>query len=215
MRAAVLENSKFLIKDIEKPSLDEYKTGAIVKVIGCGLCGSDIVKLRNGQAKDGDVLGHGVVELQGGYLGVAAGGAAFGVELGVGDVVHFELRGAGHGLRERFAFLGEQLHLLRGHLVLLAHFAVFLHAAQGSVDAQNTVHCVLDGNGLSRWRGRRKCRIGEALRGCQDRHGQHNKKGRNHKRFEGTHIVCLTRWSSGIETLRLACMCSLFRNRPE
>lgn len=61
MRAAVLENSKFLIKDIEKPSLDEYKTGAIVKVIGCGLCGSDIVKLRNGQAKDGDVLGHEVV----------------------------------------------------------------------------------------------------------------------------------------------------------
>ena len=61
MRAAVLENNKFVIKEVEKPSLDEYKTGAIVKVIGCGLCGSDIVKIKNGKAKDGDVLGHEVV----------------------------------------------------------------------------------------------------------------------------------------------------------
>lgn len=62
MKAAVLENHKFIIKDIEKPTLEAYgNKGAIVKVIGCGLCGSDIVKLRNGQAKDGDILGHEVV----------------------------------------------------------------------------------------------------------------------------------------------------------
>lgn len=61
MKAAVLEDNKFIIKDIHKPSLAEYKNGAIIKVIGCGLCGSDIVKMNNGQAKDGDVLGHEVV----------------------------------------------------------------------------------------------------------------------------------------------------------
>ena len=61
MRAAVFENNKFIIRDIEKPSLEYYKKGAIVKVRGCGLCGSDIVKMNNGQAKNGDVLGHEVV----------------------------------------------------------------------------------------------------------------------------------------------------------
>lgn len=61
MRAAVLENNEFIIKDVKKPSLEEYKTGAIVKVIGCGLCGSDMVKIQNGQAKNGDILGHEVV----------------------------------------------------------------------------------------------------------------------------------------------------------
>lgn len=60
MKAAILENKKFVIKDIEKPSL-ENKRGAIVKVIGCGLCGSDLVKIRDGQAQNGDVLGHEVV----------------------------------------------------------------------------------------------------------------------------------------------------------
>lgn len=61
MRAAVLENNKFVIKDVEKPSLEQYKTGAVVKVIGCGLCGSDMVKIYSGLAKDGDILGHEVV----------------------------------------------------------------------------------------------------------------------------------------------------------
>ncbi len=61
MKAAVLENNKFIIKDVEKPSLSGERIGAIVKVAGCGLCGSDIVKIRNGQAKTGDVLGHEVV----------------------------------------------------------------------------------------------------------------------------------------------------------
>lgn len=61
MKAAVLENGKFVIKEVERPSLVQYKTGAIIKVKGCGLCGSDIVKIRSGQAKNGDVLGHEVV----------------------------------------------------------------------------------------------------------------------------------------------------------
>lgn len=61
MKAAVLNNNKFDIKGIEKPSLEKYGEGAIVKVLGCGLCGSDIVKIQNGQAKNGDVLGHEVV----------------------------------------------------------------------------------------------------------------------------------------------------------
>lgn len=61
MKAAALQDGKFIITNRPKPILDEYGEGAIVKVIGCGLCGSDIVKIRNGQAKDGDVLGHEVV----------------------------------------------------------------------------------------------------------------------------------------------------------
>ena len=61
MKAAVLENNKFVVKEIPKPLLDEYGEGAIVKVIGCGLCGSDIVKMRTGKAKNGAVLGHEVV----------------------------------------------------------------------------------------------------------------------------------------------------------
>ncbi len=61
MKVAILNDNKFVVSQRPKPILDEYGTGAIVKVIGCGLCGSDIVKIRNGQAKNGDVLGHEVV----------------------------------------------------------------------------------------------------------------------------------------------------------
>ncbi len=61
MKAAVLNDNRFIIKDVAKPVLAVYGTGAIVKVIGCGLCGSDIVKMRNGKVKDGTVLGHEVV----------------------------------------------------------------------------------------------------------------------------------------------------------
>lgn len=35
--------------------------GALIKVIGCGLCGSDIVKYKQGLMKEGSVLGHEVV----------------------------------------------------------------------------------------------------------------------------------------------------------
>ncbi len=61
MKAAVLNNNKFEIREVPRPSLKEHENGAIVKVIGCGLCGSDLVKIRTGKAKNGTVLGHEVV----------------------------------------------------------------------------------------------------------------------------------------------------------
>ncbi len=60
MRAAVLKNKQFIIEEIEKPELNSGE-GAVIKVNGCGLCGSDLVKMFTGKAKDGDVLGHEVV----------------------------------------------------------------------------------------------------------------------------------------------------------
>ena len=59
MKAAVKENNQFAIKNLPRPMLDEYgETGAIVKVLGCGLCGSDIIKLYSENCKNGAVLGH-------------------------------------------------------------------------------------------------------------------------------------------------------------
>lgn len=57
MKAAFAENQQIIIKDIEKPVLEGC--GAIIKVLGCGLCGSDIVKFNHGVS--GKVLGHEVV----------------------------------------------------------------------------------------------------------------------------------------------------------
>ncbi len=61
MKAAILKNDKLGITEMPRPILDEYGEGAIIKVTGCGLCGSDIVKLRTGAVKEGTVLGHEVV----------------------------------------------------------------------------------------------------------------------------------------------------------
>ena len=59
MRAAVVKNLKeFDIKDLQKPTLKDM--GAIIKIIGCGLCGSDIVKLLHGSHIN-KVLGHEVL----------------------------------------------------------------------------------------------------------------------------------------------------------
>ena len=60
MKAAIAENQKISIQDMLQPQLSDYNNeGAIVKVLGCGLCGSDIVKfLHNSEQK---VLGHEVV----------------------------------------------------------------------------------------------------------------------------------------------------------
>ncbi len=60
MKSAQLENNIIVIKETEKETLDGRK-GAILKVLGCGLCGSDIVKLKHHLVKDGTVLGHEVV----------------------------------------------------------------------------------------------------------------------------------------------------------
>lgn len=60
MRTAVAENQKISIQDRPQPQLCDFNNeGAIIKVLGCGLCGSDIVKfIHDGNAK---VLGHEVV----------------------------------------------------------------------------------------------------------------------------------------------------------
>ncbi len=59
MQASVLSDEKFIMKEIDTPVLKSK--GALVKVYGCGLCGSDIVKYTHGFVKDGAVLGHEVV----------------------------------------------------------------------------------------------------------------------------------------------------------
>ena len=60
MKAAIYKNGKIKITEIEKPSLNN-RQGAIVKISGCGLCGSDIVKYRENLVPNGTVLGHEIV----------------------------------------------------------------------------------------------------------------------------------------------------------
>lgn len=60
MKAFVYKDKNHLeFKDIEKPEPQNF--GAVIKVNGCGLCGSDIVKLRHELVEKGTVLGHEVV----------------------------------------------------------------------------------------------------------------------------------------------------------
>lgn len=60
MKAAELENDILVVKEREDEILNG-RTGAVVKVSGCGLCGSDIVKLKQHLVKNGTVLGHEIV----------------------------------------------------------------------------------------------------------------------------------------------------------
>ena len=60
MKAAEIDNNNLVIKERETEILNGRK-GALVKVLGCGLCGSDIVKLTQHIAKNGTVLGHEIV----------------------------------------------------------------------------------------------------------------------------------------------------------
>ena len=60
MKVAQIENGILVTKEREDEELNGRK-GAIVKVLGCGLCGSDIVKLKHNLAKEGTVLGHEIV----------------------------------------------------------------------------------------------------------------------------------------------------------
>ena len=59
MRAAVVLDNQIVEKEIKKPVLE--KNGALIKVLGCGLCGSDIVKFKHGISQNGAVLGHEIV----------------------------------------------------------------------------------------------------------------------------------------------------------
>lgn len=60
MKIAVIENEDIKVKSVDDITLQGRK-GAIVKVLGCGLCGSDIVKFREKISPDGTVLGHEIV----------------------------------------------------------------------------------------------------------------------------------------------------------
>lgn len=61
MKSAKLINGKIEIIDISKPILNS--PGAIIRVLGCGLCGSDIVKIKHATSETENklVLGHEVV----------------------------------------------------------------------------------------------------------------------------------------------------------
>ena len=60
MKTAQVQQDKIVIKEVKDITLDGRK-GAIVRVRGCGLCGSDIVKFREKLVPDGAVLGHEIV----------------------------------------------------------------------------------------------------------------------------------------------------------
>jgi len=61
MKSAILDRGKISIIELEKPVLTA--PGAIIKVIACGLCGSDIVKIKHAPQNPDKkvVLGHEVV----------------------------------------------------------------------------------------------------------------------------------------------------------
>lgn len=60
MKTAEVLQDKIVIQTRDNIELQERK-GAVVKVLGCGLCGSDIVKFRHKIVHDGAVLGHEIV----------------------------------------------------------------------------------------------------------------------------------------------------------
>ncbi len=62
MKTAQVNGNKIVIKEVDDIKLNGSK-GAIVKVLGCGLCGSDIVKFKHNIVKDGAVLGHEIVAI--------------------------------------------------------------------------------------------------------------------------------------------------------
>lgn len=60
MKAAIFKNQNTIeVTQIASPILQDK--GAIIRVNGCGLCGSDLVKLKQSLVKPGAVLGHEVV----------------------------------------------------------------------------------------------------------------------------------------------------------
>ena len=60
MKTAQVYQDKIIVKEEENIKLNGKK-GAILRVLGCGLCGSDIVKFREKIVHDGAVLGHEIV----------------------------------------------------------------------------------------------------------------------------------------------------------
>lgn len=60
MKTAVISDDKIVINDTPQITLDG-REGAVVRVLGCGLCGSDIVKFVHKISPNGTVLGHEIV----------------------------------------------------------------------------------------------------------------------------------------------------------
>lgn len=60
MNIASVYKNNIIIKQMSNIELKNRK-GAIIKMLGCGLCGSDIVKFRKNLVPDGTVLGHEIV----------------------------------------------------------------------------------------------------------------------------------------------------------
>ena len=60
MKVAKISRNEIVIEETPNILLDG-RDGAIVKLLGCGLCGSDIVKFRQKLVPDGTVLGHEIV----------------------------------------------------------------------------------------------------------------------------------------------------------
>lgn len=61
MRVAAIKDGKICVSEVADLNLGDFGEGAIVKTLGCGLCGSDIVKFREKLVQDGTVLGHEIV----------------------------------------------------------------------------------------------------------------------------------------------------------
>lgn len=61
MKIAGVKDDKIIMGEMPDLSLKALGLGAIMKTLGCGLCGSDIVKFRQKLVKDGAVLGHEIV----------------------------------------------------------------------------------------------------------------------------------------------------------
>ena len=60
MKVAQVLEDKMGIKEVPDEELNGRK-GALVKVLGCGLCGSDIIKFEYKTVPAGTVLGHEIV----------------------------------------------------------------------------------------------------------------------------------------------------------
>lgn len=59
MKIASIKDDKIIVEETAKQELKG--PGALIKTLGCGLCGSDIVKFRQKLSKNGTVLGHEIV----------------------------------------------------------------------------------------------------------------------------------------------------------
>ena len=76
LKAAVyIQPESIKISEIAKPEIKDK--GAIIKVNGCGLCGSDIVKIKHQLSASGTILGHEIVgeivEIKSGNTDLKAG----------------------------------------------------------------------------------------------------------------------------------------------